>query len=281
MAKTGGCPLPVVTKKSFEAVVIDIDGTFIDDNEELPSDNLSILNFIIEKGIKVIFCSGRMLQSVEVFLMTNIGRTFPVIAYNGAMVKLNDRIILDKKISSSLASRIVKEALKERLYIQACVNDELYVSEDNKKAVDYARHSNVEYHVPKNFVNFVNSCEPTKLLIIDEAEELKAIAEKFRRRFSGVEIVRSFPTYLDIIPSNTDKGMALKILCEKMGILLKKTVVFGDNDNDVAAFKVAGLSVAMGNGTKMVKENADIIAPTNNDAGFAKITKCLFRKNYF
>jgi hypothetical protein len=75
--------------------------------------------------------------------------------------------------------------------------------------------------------------------------------------------------------------MALKILCEKMGILLKKTVVFGDNDNDVAAFKVAGLSVAMGNGTKMVKENADIIAPTNNDAGFAKITKCLFRKNYF
>ncbi|MGC9383771.1 MAG: HAD family hydrolase [Kosmotogaceae bacterium] len=271
----------MVTEKNFEAVVIDIDGTFIDDNEKLPVDNLSILNFIIEKGIKVIFCSGRMLQSVEVFLMTNIGRTFPIICYNGAMVKLNDRVILDKKISSSLASSIVKEALKERLYIQACVNDELYVSEDNKKAVDYAKHSSVEYHVPKNFINFVNSYEPTKLLIIDETEELKSIAEKFRRRFSGVEIVRSFPTYLDIIPSNTDKGMALKILCEKMGVLPEKVVVFGDNDNDVAAFKVAGLSVAMGNGTKVAKENADIIAPANNDAGFAKTVKSLFRKNYF
>jgi hypothetical protein len=154
------------------------------------------------------------------------------------------------------------------------------VSEDNKKAVDYARHSRVEYHVPKNFLDFVNNREPTKLLIIDEAEELKTIAEKFRRRFSGVEIVRSFPTYLDIIPSNTDKGIAMKVLCEKMGILPEKTVVFGDNDNDIAAFRVAGLSVAMGNGTKVAKENANIIAPTNNNAGFAKIIKSLFRKNY-
>ncbi|MEA2067366.1 MAG: HAD family hydrolase [Thermotogota bacterium] len=271
----------VTENNKFNAIVIDIDGTFIDDNEELPADNLSILNFIIKKGLNVIFCSGRMLQSVETFLQSNIGSMFPIISYNGAMVKLNDRIILDKKISSSLASSIVKEALKEGLYIQAYVNDELYVSEDNKKADDYARHSSVEYHIPKNILDFVKNHEPTKLLIIDEAEELETIAEKFRRRFSGVEIVRSFPTYLDIIPSNTDKGKALKVLCEKMGILPEKIVVFGDNNNDVAAFKVAGLSVAMGNGTKVVKENADIIAPTNNDAGFAKIVKSLFRKNYF
>ncbi|TYB95649.1 MAG: HAD family hydrolase [Kosmotoga sp.] len=271
----------MVTKNSLKAVVIDIDGTFIDDNEELPDDNLSILNSIIEKDISVIFCSGRMLQSVEKFLETNIGKVFPIIAYNGAMVKLNDQIILDKKIPSSLASSIAREALKEKHYIQAYVNDELFVSEKSEKSIDYARHSSVTFNVPEDFLDFVANHEPTKLLIIDEPGELKIIEEKFRKRFSEVEIVRSFTTYLDIIPSNTNKGMALKILCKKMGLLPEQTIVVGDNDNDVPAFRVAGLSIAMENGTKKAKESADLIAPTNNNAGFAKIIEMLLSENYF
>ncbi|MFO7881364.1 MAG: HAD family hydrolase [Kosmotogaceae bacterium] len=267
-------------KSKLKAVVIDIDGTFIDDDEKLSSENLSILNLIIKKGHTVIFCSGRMLQSIEKFIEINIGKVFPVIAYNGAMAKLNGEIVLDKKISSSLANLIVKKSLEEKYYIQVYVNDELFVSEDNDKAVDYARHSNVKYHVPKDFLSFVEKHEPTKLLIIDEPELLKKIAKKFRRKFNEVEIVKSFPTYLDIMPANTDKGRALKVLCKEMGILPEQTVVLGDNDNDVPAFKIAGLSIAMENGTKKAKENADIIAPSNNDAGFSKIIETLISENY-
>ncbi len=270
----------MVTKSKYKAVVIDIDGTFIDDNEMLPSENLSILNSITQKGINAIFCSGRMLQSVEKFLKINMGKVFPVIAYNGAMIKYDDEIILDKKIPSALASLIVKEALEEKYYIQAYVNDELFVSEDNKKALDYARHSNVSYYVPGDLLGFVEKHEPTKLLIIDEPELLEGIGKKLREKFNEVEIVKSFPTYLDIIPANVDKGRALKVLCETMEILPEQIIVLGDNDNDVPAFKIAGLSVAMENGTKSAKENADIIAPSNNDAGFAKIIEQLIDKNY-
>lgn len=43
---------------------------------------------------------------------------------------------------------------------------------------------------------------------------------------------------LDILPRNSDKGLAMQFLRQKWGIEAEKTVVCGDSGNDIALFSV-------------------------------------------
>ena len=44
---------------------------------------------------------------------------------------------------------------------------------------------------------------------------------------------------------------------------------FGDGGNDLAQFKVATTSVAMGNAPFTIKQEADVVTKTNDENGFA------------
>ena len=54
---------------------------------------------------------------------------------------------------------------------------------------------------------------------------------------------------------------------EKENIQPNETVAIGDNINDEAMIKKAGLGVAMGNSTPVIKKIADEIVSTNNEDG--------------
>ena len=48
---------------------------------------------------------------------------------------------------------------------------------------------------------------------------------------------------LEVAPAGTDKGTGLRKVCEVVGIDRDECLVFGDYDNDIPAFDVAGMSV--------------------------------------
>ena len=60
------------------------------------------------------------------------------------------------------------------------------------------------------------------------------------------------------------------ILGELLGIHREEIMAVGDGSNDIAMLREVGLGVAMENGHESVKEAADYITKTNNEAGVAK-----------
>ena len=50
-------------------------------------------------------------------------------------------------------------------------------------------------------------------------------------------------------------------------------MAFGDQENDIAMLKVSGLSIAMGNAQPQVKDIANEVTKTNEEAGVAYIIK--------
>jgi hydroxymethylpyrimidine pyrophosphatase-like HAD family hydrolase len=73
-------------------------------------------------------------------------------------------------------------------------------------------------------------------------------------------------TYIDITAPGITKGSAAVHWSERTGIPLHQTMVFGDSDNDLEIFQVAGWSVALGNAIEPLKAIADrIIAHTDQD----------------
>jgi 5-amino-6-(5-phospho-D-ribitylamino)uracil phosphatase len=66
------------------------------------------------------------------------------------------------------------------------------------------------------------------------------------------------------------KGAALRAACAHLEIAPRDVIAFGDAENDVEMFRVAGRSVAMGNAVDAVKRAATTVTARNDEAGVAR-----------
>ena len=62
-------------------------------------------------------------------------------------------------------------------------------------------------------------------------------------------------------------------IVEKMGYKKENMYAFGDGDNDAEMFKVVGTSVAMGNASKIAKDNATFVTDTIDNDGLYRAVK--------
>jgi Cof subfamily protein (haloacid dehalogenase superfamily) len=81
---------------------------------------------------------------------------------------------------------------------------------------------------------------------------------------------RSQPYYLDVTNKNANKGAVVEYLSTHLGVPAKEIATIGDQPNDVLMFKRSGFSIAMGNASEQVKEQAAAVTDSYNDEGFAK-----------
>ena len=81
--------------------------------------------------------------------------------------------------------------------------------------------------------------------------------------------VRSQTYYLDITPPGQDKGSFVEAMARRLNIPTQAIATIGDMQNDLAMFKVSGMSIAMGNAADEIKRQATHVTRSNEDEGFA------------
>jgi hydroxymethylpyrimidine pyrophosphatase-like HAD family hydrolase len=75
---------------------------------------------------------------------------------------------------------------------------------------------------------------------------------------------------LTITGRGADKGRALRIACDDLGITPADVVAFGDSETDIEMFRVSGASVAMGQAAPPVREAATWVTGANTDDGVGR-----------
>jgi hydroxymethylpyrimidine pyrophosphatase-like HAD family hydrolase len=68
-------------------------------------------------------------------------------------------------------------------------------------------------------------------------------------------------------------------MARRLGISTDAVATIGDMQNDIAMFRVSGLSFAMGNATDDVKRQATHVTASNEEEGFAKAIDTILREN--
>jgi len=89
------------------------------------------------------------------------------------------------------------------------------------------------------------------------------------------DYIRSDHEYFEILPKGASKGALLKKIAELHGIDMSKTIVAGDNDNDVSMLEAAGVGVAVSNASPAAKKAADYHTVSNEEHAIARIVKDL------
>jgi hypothetical protein len=91
--------------------------------------------------------------------------------------------------------------------------------------------------------------------------------------------VRSQSYYLDVTPPGCNKGTFVQAMAKRLGISTDAVATIGDMQNDLAMFRTSGLSIAMGNATDDVKQQATEVTSSNQDEGFARAIEMILRNN--
>lgn len=94
--------------------------------------------------------------------------------------------------------------------------------------------------------------------------------DHWKRRLNGaLDVFRSEPYFLEVVPCAIDKANSLGALLEVLGMKREEVIAVGDGVCDVTMIQLAGLGIAMGHSQDSVKACADYVTASNEEDGVA------------
>ena len=126
----------------------------------------------------------------------------------------------------------------------------------------------------KEYIRERNSMVDKLNLFFDDQKERAQVRRLLEDR-GDVLVSSSFSYNLEINGPGASKGDGILRLAQILGVKPEETMAFGDGENDLSMIERAGITIAMENGEALLKEKADYIAPSNDDAGVGQMLEKL------
>lgn len=256
----------------IKLVVVDMDGTFLDDKKQKSPEYVKVIKELSKKGVQFCVASGRQMGSIK-REFKGIEDYVIFIAENGSVVEFDNEIILHQPIDNKVRHEIIKKLKKDYSdkKLVYCTKDMSYIDDYDEESKKNAQTYFPVHTVVDNFEQVED--DPVKISIYsrngydeDCAEIEKIFSDRVKLCASGFE-------WMDIIRKDASKGNALKLIQKKLNVSTEETMAFGDQMNDIEMIENAKYSYAMENAVEAIKEKANFIAPSNNDFGVIQVLK--------
>lgn len=259
----------------YRIIALDLDGTLTNHDKEITPLTLRTLLAAQEKGAIIVLASGRPTYGIaplaqELHLDTHSGY---ILSYNGGK-------IVDWSTQQECFSQHLPQPAIPVIYEYAKLSghallgyagneiiteapDDPYVKEESRINKMNIRHvDNLLQHIEPN---------PTKLLMTGDPAQMIQAEEDLSQRLSpyGMDVFRSAPFFLELVPKGIDKAQSLLRLLAKVNLTPADMIAFGDGYNDLSMLQLAGMGVAMANAAPEVRAQADYITLSNEEDGVA------------
>ncbi len=257
----------------YEMLVLDLDGTLTNSEKKITPPTKQALLEIQEAGKKVVLASGRPTPGItplaEMLNLAEYGSY--ILAFNGARI-INCRtgqIVYDKTVPTSAIPEVYN-IVKEFKDVDVIT----YTDKEIISGIKSNEYDEIEAMITgmpivevENFVEYIDF-PINKFLVTGEPTILDEVAKVLKRRFNSfLNVYKSQPFFLEVVPQNIDKANSLQKLLNSIGLTADQMICCGDGMNDLSMIEYAGLGVAMENAEPLVKEKADFITKSNDDDG--------------
>jgi transaldolase len=254
----------------ISAVLTDVDGTLVTKDKVLTERALGAVKKLRERGVVFTITSGRPPFGMRM-LVDPLGLTMPMAAFNGGVILLPDMSILDERLLPEYLVPVIIDMIEAH-----GLDVWLFRSRDwcvrSLSAPRVARETSTIQQEPVVVERFDSSTAGiVKIVGVSEEHARVAACEAAIQEALGrsVSAARSQPHYLDVTHPTANKSVVIERLSRYLKIPTARIAAIGDQPNDVMMFRRSGLSIAMGNASDDVKQQATYVTTSFADEGFA------------
>lgn len=239
----------------YKMIVSDLDGTLLNSENKISSENKKVLKNLIKNGKKFVIATGRHHIDAQ-FFAKELESDFYLITNNGAKILYKSKEIFKSIIPKNLLQKLIE------LNIDIKVSKNLFTENNwySDKEIEIFNSHNTNSKFPLEIVNLENYKEEEVLKFFFLSEDPKKIKEVEKLLFldlelrQGLNFSTSDKSCLEVTAKNINKGQGIKIISELEGITLSEVIAFGDGLNDKEMLEIVGKGIIMGNGNPILKE---------------------------
>lgn len=270
-------------KNKIKLIATDVDGTFVDfgRNDIVSKYNIALANELKKRNIRLVLATGRTIDELS-NIHEQLGFITDSVCLNGSII-YNDK--KEQLISNTLTEKdlMIIYRLSEKYNIKFILYYENNIGCfcEQKELLNHIRQGNIK-HLNKDFFSddFYMNAEKVDISNIKKlpfkAETMftdLSIQQQVRNELSVCDDMLAFSSLnhnIEINNINSNKGKALKELCEIYQIKDDEVLCFGDGENDIPMLENYKNSYAMPASPQHVKEKARHVCLDNAD-------ECIYR----
>ena len=259
----------------YKLLVLDVDGTLLNDAKEISKRTLAALLKVQQMGVRIVLASGRptygLMPLAKSLELGNYGGY--ILSYNGCQIinAQNGEILFERRINPEMLPYLEKKARKNNFALFTYHDDTIITdTPENEHIQNEARLNNLKVIKEEEFSVAIDFAPCKCMLVSDDEEALVSLEGHWKRRLNGaLDVFRSEPYFLEVVPCAIDKANTLGALLEELDVKREEVIAIGDGVCDVTMIQLAGLGVAMGHSQDSVKVCADYVTASNEEDGVA------------
>jgi Cof subfamily protein (haloacid dehalogenase superfamily) len=267
----------------IKLIAMDIDGTLLDSNHQLPAENARAIAAAAARGIDIMLVTGRRFDSAR-NVAAELDCDVHLIVSNGALIKSVAGGTEQRSLLPAATARRVLDATTEFRACSGVIFDRPSEAQVVFEKIDWNGPFIGDYlrkhkkHVAEidPLTDCLNGEDPVEILFIAECGKvrrvmgmLEVLPEALEYTLALTEYERRDLSMLDVLRRGVTKGAALIEWARARGIARDEIMAVGDNWNDREMLAFAGLPVVMGNSIAELKSLGYAVTSTNDEAGLA------------
>lgn len=269
----------------YDLIAIDLDGTLLNSAHQLSAENRAALHRAHEAGLRIVLCTGRAFtETRSVLEMIGLDLDATVTVFGALVTDVATEQTIDRTYIPAETAADVVAWFQRDGYPVLWLTDANDAGHDGYVIDGPNRHIAVDQWVARTpcVVHAVeaappDACPPLRLSIIHDEGTLDDVSARLRTAFDGrlVHNVLHAPPYrLSLIESfapQVNKWYGIGKLLERWQIDPARTAAIGDDVNDIAMLRHAGLGVAVANARPAVRDAADRVTVSNDEHAVAGV----------
>lgn len=261
---------------TYKVLVLDIDGTVTNSKKELTSSTREALIDIQKQGCIVVLASGRPTAGI-----LTLAKELELEQFGGYILSFNGAKVIACQTGETIFQQVLPKDSIKKLYdaskqysvgIVSYEGDVVITESDiDEYMIKEANLNKISIQKVDNFVEYI-TFDVNKCLMTASGDYLATVEPLMKEQFGTyLNIYRSEPYFLEIMPQEIDKAYSLSKLLEYIDATKEEMICCGDGFNDLTMIQYAGLGVAMANAQEVVRNAADFVTLSNDEDGIVHV----------
>jgi Cof subfamily protein (haloacid dehalogenase superfamily) len=264
-------------------LAIDIDGTLLDSQGQIPDRNRDAIAAALRAGVEVALVTGRAFHFARP-VAERLGLPVLFVVSNGALIKTAAGVAVRRRLLPAATARGVLEMTGDWRADVAIIFDRPAEAQVVSEHMDWQHPSRVAYwrrnqaviHRIAPLAHCLDE-DPIQVMFNGSVERMRGLASLLQEASAdagGYHVTlteyahRDF-SMVDVLAAGVSKGRTITAWAAERGFARNELMAVGDNYNDSEMLAAVGRPVVMGNAVPELLEAGYPITASNDEAGLA------------